>query len=288
MKKLYLSILYVVLLSILIGGTILFSKPEPVLRDRGGSPEKAELDGAPKEKENWLAEFNGLVRQEDIKIFNNEAKVDLHANLAENKNGQVTLNLAYQLNGKLITKSIDASNIAEIRNIFRFREKYGSGYKLNNMLLNRQYDKLYFCVEGKKEKNYSHKSIYSYDLKKAGIERIYYDVGIFGNFSLSPEGKYNAFSYVGSPQNMPVNERSTVVIIRCSDNKPALVSSKDFNYGKLESGGDLYVYSYEFVQWKNGDTCELKQKVRPKDGSQKAAEKTLYYNLSSKKISENM
>lgn len=288
MKKLYLSILYVVLLSILIGGTILFSKPEPVIKERNNSPVNLEINRSSNHKENWTEEFNGLVRQEHIKIFNNEADVDLHANLAENKNGQVTLNLAYKLNGDLITKSIDASNVTEIRNIFRFRDKYGSGYKLNNMFLNKQYDKLYFCVEGRKNKNYSHKFIYSYDLKKEGIKRIYYDLGIFSEFSMSPQEKYNAFSYVASPQNMPVNEKSTVVIIRCSDNKLVLVSSRDFNHEELENDRDIYVYSYEFIKWKSNDICELKQKIKSKDGSQKPIEKTIYYNAASKKISDKI
>jgi len=280
-KKLRLSIIYVVLLSLFIGGAILFSKPT----DKGRYNSKTFDNGksntviADNNQESINAYKNESSKNEILDVFNNGANIDLHANLIENKSGQVSLNLAYKLNGKLITKKLDTSNISEIRNIFRFREQHGKGYRLNNIILNEKMNKLYFYVEGKKDRNYTHTTIYSYGLKDSKIEKILYDFGDFSEFSFSPNGKYNAFSYLSCSQNITHNEKSIVVIIRCSDNKIMLNSNKDILEKQDDKGNDLYVYSYNFIKWQNNNICELRQKINVKYDSQKVINHTIFYNL---------
>lgn len=298
MKKLYLSILYVVLLSLLIGSAILFSKPGAKIRTINNTIDIGKSNMPSADDSDQALDINAykgdltgpadLVRQEEIDIFNNESRLDLHASLTENENGQVTLNLAYKLDGKLITKSIDASNVVEIRNIFRFRDKYGGGYKINNMLLDDKKDRLYFCVEGKQEKKYFHTTIYSYDLKNSRIDKLYYDIGVFGDFFISPDGKYNAFTYLSCPQNISYNEKNSVVIIRCSDNKLILDTGLEQGDKLRNKSGDLFVYSYDFIKWNSGSLCELREKIKAKDGSQMTQERKLYYNTASGKLSEKM
>lgn len=295
-KKLRLSIIYVVLLSLLIGSAILFSKPtdksrdskNPVNIDKSKTFAKDSSISDIDAYNNEFFESNNLVKKETIDVFNNEAGIDLHANLVENKNGQVLLSLAYKLNGKLVTKNIDASNITEIRNIFGFRKKYGNGYKLKNMLLNKKSDKLYFSIEGKQKDKYTQTSIYSYNLKNSKIEKVFYDVGVFSNFSISPDGKHNAFSYLNCPQNITHNEKNIVVIIRCSDNKLELNSNKIILGKQIEKSNDFYVYSYHFIKWRSNNICQLSQRFWAKDGSQKEKEQTIFYNVSLNKLSDKM
>jgi len=289
-KKLRLSITYVVLLSILIGSAILISKPVDKSRydSKATDNQKWSTVVADNSQESVKANKNDVSKSETISVFHNGSDIDIHANLVENKNGQVSLNLVYKANGKLITKNIDTSNVTEIRNIFRFREKYGSGYRLNNMILNKKMNKLYFCVEGKKDKNYIHTTIYSYGLQNSKIEKIYYDIGAFSDFSISPDGKYNAFSYVGSPQNIIHNERNIAVIIRCLDNKLVLNSNVDIIRKQYGNINDIYIYSYSFIKWRSDSICELSEKIKSKDGSQKVKVETVYYNVISNQISDKI
>ncbi len=283
-KKLRLSIMYVVLLSILIGGAILLSKPT----DKGKYNIKTTVNEnsnavvTEDEQESVNAYKNEISKNETINVFNNGSDIDLHANLIEDRSGQVSLNLEYKLNGKLVKKKLDTSNLSEIRNIFRFREQQGKGYQLNNMILNDKMNKLYFCVEGKKYKNYAYTSIYSYNLDDLKIERVIYDLGKFSNFSISPDKKYTAFSYEVCPQNIRSNEKSIVVVIRCSDNKIVLNSNKHKIGKQDEINNDFYVYSYDFIKWKNNNTCELRQRINAKDNSQQVIKQTIFLNLDSK------
>jgi hypothetical protein len=286
MKKLYLSILYVVLLSLLIGGAILLSKPVEKSKYNKGTIEikKSNDIVSDNSQESVNAYKNEILKNETIKVFNNEADINLHANLVEDKSGQVLLCLSYKSNGKVINKNIGTSNVSEIRNIFRFREVNANGYRLNNMILNKKMNKLYFCVEGKKDKKYTHTSIYSYSLKNSKIEKVFYGFGNFSQLSLSPDGKYYVFSYLWSPQNIIRNEKNIVIITRCSDNKPILNSNEDIITKQNANSNDLYVYSYDFIKWQNNSICELRQRIKAKDDSQKVKEHTVFYNVKLNKI----
>jgi len=289
MKKLQLSILYVVLLSLLISGAILLSKPEDKSKynSRTIENEESRVVVADNSQESVNAYKNEISKNETINVINNGAGINLHANLIEDKSGHVTLCLVYKLNGKLIAKNINTSNVSEIRNIFRFREVYGSGYRLDNMILNQKMNTLYFSVEGKKDKKYTHTAVYSYNLKSLKVEKVFKDLGNFSEFSISPDGKYNAFSYVSCPQNISGNEKNIVVIIHCSDNKLMLNSNEDI-LTKQYDKSNLYVYSYDFIKWQNNNVCELRQRIKAKDGSQKVKEQTVIYNVISNKLSEEM
>ncbi len=293
MRKLYLSILYVVAISVLISVTILFSKPQAGFSNQSYkiSVDKAannqnDLMKEPKTVNSKSNSHTQIHKHEDINIFNNNAKVNLHADLAENENGLVTLNLAYNLNGKLVTKSIAASEINEIRNIFKFRDKYRSGFTLKNMLLNEKMNRIYLCVEGRRDRKYSRTSMYSYDMKNSRIEKVFYDEGEFDNFALSPDGRYNAFTYSSSPQNLSYNEKGVLIILDCENNELVFNSNNNIKQSDPELIYDLYIYSYSFVKWRDNNTCEFRQRIRAKDGLQKDLEKTLIYNLETKEISD--
>ncbi len=278
MNKLYLSILYVVLLSLLISGAILLSKPTKENMYRATSNRNININTVltyPDRKS--ISSYNNYkLRNEAIKIQFNSSDIDLHAYLVEDMSGQVSINLNYKIDGKYITKKIEASSVAEIRNMFRFREQQGKGYRLSNMILNKDMYKVYFLVERKKEQKYTQTSIYSYDLVNSKIERITYDLGAFSKFSLSPDGKYNAISYEVCPQNISGNEKSVVVIIRCSDNKIILNS----NEGIIDSlQNNFYVYGYNFVKWKNNDICELSQEIKAKDEINNVEKQTILYKI---------
>ncbi len=276
-KKLWLSIMYVVLLSLLIGGGILFSKTSDKRRDASISINNV--------KNNTVIDVNErestseYSKNESINVFNNSADIDLHANLVEDKSGQVSLYLTYKINGKIMTKKIDTSSISEIRNIFRFREQQGKGYRINNIILNEDMDKLYFSVEGKKEKGYTQTTVYSYELNNSKTKKIIYELGLFSKFSVSPDGKYTAFSYLSCPQNIANNERSIVVIVRCSDDKIVLNSNEDM-IGKYEwKSSDMYIYSYSFNKWHDKNICELSQSIKAKDNSENIIKQRIYYNI---------
>lgn len=276
MNKLYLSILYVVLLSLFISGAIVLSKPSQKNMYKAASNRNISTVLTYPDKQRTSAYDNYKLRNEAIKILFNSSDIDLHAHLVEDMSGQVSINLNYKIDGKYIEKRIEASSVAEIRNMFRFREQQGKGYRLNNMILNKDMNKVYFFVEGKKEQKYTHTSIYSYDLENSIIERITYDLGAFSKFSLSPDGKYNAFSYEVCPQKISGNEKSIVVIIRCSDNKIILNSNEDII---SKSQNNFYIYGYNFVKWKNNDICELSHEIRAKDDIKNVEKHTIYYNI---------
>ncbi len=293
MRKLYLSILYVVAISVLISVTILFSKPQAGFSNQSYkiSVDKAannqnELMKDPKTVSSKSNSHTQIHKHEDINIFNNNSKVNLHAHLAENENGLVTLNLAYNLNGQLVTKSIAASEINEIRNIFKFRDKYRSGFTLKNVLLNEKMNRIYLCVEGRRDRKYSRTNMYSYDMKNSRIEKVFYDEGEFDNFVLSPDGKYNAFTYSSSPQNLSNNEKSVLIILDCENNELVFNSNNNIKQSDPELIYDLYIYSYSFVKWRDNNACEFRQRIRAKDRLQKDMEKTLVYNLETKELSE--
>ncbi len=276
MNKHYLSILYVVLLSLLVSGAILLSKPTEKNMYKAASNRNISTDFIYPDKKRKSVFDNYKMRNEAIKVLFNSSDIDLHAHLVEDMSGQVSINLNYKIDGKNNVKRIEASSVAEIRNIFRFREQQGKGYRINNMILNKDMNKVYFLVERKKEQKFTQTSIYSYDLVNSKIERITYDLGAFSKFSLSPDGKYNAFSYVVCPQKISGNEKSIVVIIRCSDNKIILNS----NEGIINnSQNNFYVYDYNFVKWKNNDICELSQEIRAKDNIKNVEKQTIYYDL---------
>jgi hypothetical protein len=276
MNKLYLSILYVVLLSLLISGAILLSKPSEKKMYKAASNRNISTVLTYPDKKSSNAYNNYKLRNEVIKVLSNSSDFDLHAYLVEDMSGQVSINLTYKIDEKYVAKKIEASSVAEIRNMFRFREQQGMGYRLNNMILNKDMNKIYFFVERKKDEKYTQTSIYSFDLVNSQIERVIYDVGAFSKFSLSPDGKYNAFSYEVCPQNIYGNEKSIAVIIRCSDNRIVLNSNEDIIEN---SKSNFYVYGYNFVKWKNNNICELSQEIRAKDDIKNVEKQTIYYNL---------
>ncbi|QNU65645.1 hypothetical protein EHE19_012005 [Ruminiclostridium herbifermentans] len=279
MKKLYLSILYVVLLSLLISSAILISKPAEKNIYKAASNRNISTIHTYPDNPNKIrtsANDNSKFRNEAITVFFNTSDIDLQAYLVEDISGQVSINLNYKMDGKYIAKRIEASSVAEIRNMFRFREQQGEGYRLNNMILNKDMNKVYFFVERKKEQKYTQTSIYSYDLVNSKIERITYDLGAFSNFSLSPDGRYNAFTYEVCPQNISGNEKSIVVIIRCSDNKIIFNSNDVINDN---SQNNFYIYGYNFIKWKNNDICELSQEIRAKYQLKNVEKQTVLYKI---------
>jgi len=274
MKKQHFSVLYVVLISLLLGSTILLSKPSD-------KSEYAKFAGVVDNRnktynhtDNSVNAYEGeILRKEPVEIINNSNDIDMQANLIEDTSGQVSLDFKYKENGKIIFKIIDTSEIPEIRNIFRFREQTGNGYTVSNMFFNTIMGKLYFCIEGKKKEKYTHTAIYSYELQTSKVEKVIHYLGEFGAFHTSPDGRYITFSYISCPQEIARNEKSTVVILRCSDDKLLLNSNENMIVN------DLNIYSYDFIQWKKNNTCELRQVVKAKDGSQKVRNKTIYYNV---------
>lgn len=289
MKKLYLSILYVIMISVIVSGSILFSKPQASYNSNIHSSQYAPGYGSHTGSNNGevFAKSQGTNfqnKQEKIDVTNNEQKLDLHAYLSENRYGQVALELAYKLDGKLIKSKIDSSQMKEIRNIFKFREKYRNGYVIKNMLLNGKMKRLYFAVEGKYENRLYRTVLYAYDLEKAHLEKLFYAVGDFGAFSITSDGKYSACSYLACPQNIRDNKKGTVIIFDCIENKQIFNSSKDLlpDYAL----NDLYVNSYDFLKWRDNETCELSREIRAKDGAEKEVKTSLVYSLMSRKIIE--
>lgn len=208
-KKLFISILYVVLLSLLIAGAILFSKPS----NKSNLVHNSQT--AEHNIDSGIFAYKGDInRKEDIEIKNNLQKLDLHANLTEDMNGRVAMNLLYKLDGKHFNKTIDTSKIPEIRNIFRFREKYKKGYEIKNIRVNNQADKLYFYVKGRQDNNLTQTWLYTYDLKTGRVDNLFFDIGDFSDFYLSPDGKYNAFSYWNNPESTKEDGMNMVVIVR--------------------------------------------------------------------------
>ncbi len=265
-RKLHLSILYVILLSLLIGSAILFSKPSERRESRSVlNDQKNGID------QSANADFNQHTKKEAINVINNHPDIGAYAELNEDIHGQVSLKLRYKLEGNTIINSLDTKDITELRNIFEFRDEYKDGYRVKDMTLNRALKKLYFKVERRKTDNYYNTSVYSYDLHHSKLNKIYYDVASFGKFFISPDGKYNAFSY-------KYNSNITTAIITCSNDNITLIEQP-------EKDSSLYSFSYDFIKWKGENLCELKEKVEVKDGSQSIIEKTAYYDIVTNKWS---
>lgn len=286
-KKLRLSISYVVLISLFVGGTILYSKPADKSKFTSKSVYEKNYDASLINENKSIYDKNIIVKSENINISNNAPEIDLRASLTENNTGQVSLALSYKLKGKNIAKNLDTSSIAEIRNIFRFREKYKSGYRLKNMILNRKMNKLYFCVEGRKEKSSFHTTIYSYNLDNEKAEKIFYNIGQFSNFFISPDESFNAFSY-SDGKSTDQGNKNLVVILCCRDNSFILNDSMDSSGKTIGEDSYMFAYSYEFVKWHSADTCILKQRAGIKDGSRKVSEQPVYYNVASNKLYDKL
>lgn len=288
MKRQYLSILYVVLLSLLISGAILVSKPTDKSKYRAASNDAmSTITTYDKEKESADVYKNCISRYEEIMVLNNSDDIDLHANLVEDTSGQVSINLNYKIDEKYVNKKIYASSVSEIRNMFKLREQEGEGYRVNNLVLNQKMNKIYFQVERRKDKKYSHTAIYSYNLKNNKIEKVIYDLGAFTKFSISPDGKYNAISYEVCPQNLAGNEKTILLIIRCSDNKIVLNSNEDLFENKLNKS-NFYIYSYDFMKWKNNNIFEMNQKIKAKDNLESVKNNILYYDLNNNTFSKKV
>ncbi|PYG88575.1 hypothetical protein LY28_01426 [Ruminiclostridium sufflavum DSM 19573] len=276
MRKLYLSILYVLLLSLVISGAILLSKPSEKNRAAGNIGNI----GASYIKNSLY--ISRELKKEEIEVVNNSPDIDLHAYLAEDKYGRVSLNLTYSLSGRRIIKKIDKSSLPEIRNMFSFRELSGEGYRLYSMILNKNMKKLYFYAERKKDKKYTHTTVYSYNMENSQIEKIIYGYGEFSKFFISPEGEYNAFSYKVCPLNISGNEKTVTIIISCSNDKIVFNSDADSVRKPIGTTGNFYVYSYDFIGWRLNSICELNQQIRAKDNQRNMIKSTVKYNLNGK------
>ncbi|WP_313563645.1 hypothetical protein [Ruminiclostridium cellobioparum] len=290
MKRLYLSILYVVMISVLVSGTILFSKSQANINNSAYSHKISPDSSGPQtrsfdERDSVNIQNERTARrQEKINVSNNAAKLDLKVYLTEDNYGLVTLKLDYKLGGRPVTGNIDAFQMKEIRNIFGFREKYRNGYDIKHMLLNEKMKRLYFAVEGKNEDRFYRTTLYSYDLENSHLEKIHYDVGVFKGFAITPDGKYNACWYSASQQNIPCNEEDNVIVFNCRDNKQIFDSSRDMARDKKYLISGLYVYSFDFVKWRDNHTFELSREIRAKDGAEKAIKKSLLFDLNSRKV----
>ncbi len=292
MKKLYLSIIYVFMLSVLISGTILLSKPQ-AKPTKAAYPPGIEV-GKPN---SYNIPDNGLNsvevqgdsidrKQEEVNILNNNHEMNFRANLVEDAYGLIALKLTYRDNGKKVSQWVDSTKFKEIRNLFRLREKHPNSYTIKNMILNEKLNKLYFLFEGKADSKYPRTSMFSYDLKNSLLEKLYCVEGSFDNFILTSDGKYNACSYSSNPQNIINNEKKTLIVFRCKDNFQVFNSSKDIRLEKTSLTNEMYIYSYEFLKWKGNDTFELRQKIKAKDGREKAKENIFLYDLETKTVKE--
>lgn len=273
-KKLHLSILYVFLLSLLLGGAILYSKTaDKSVYSRLQAYEKRQTDAAAESSEISLKKYtNEIVKNEAIKVNNNDAGTNLKVNLLEYDNGQILLKLDYILGGKRTVKSLKAADLPEIRSIFSLREKHGEGYRVNNIYLNKHVSKVYFSIQGRKKLGYTNTTYYSYGLRSFKLSKLFYESGEFSGFFISPEGKYNAFTCVDA------DKISKVVIIRCRDDR--IVQN-----GSLGDNSDLFSYDYEFIRWNSNEVCRLLEKATAKDGSERTWERTIYYNVTNRQIS---
>ncbi|AEY65803.1 hypothetical protein [Clostridium sp. BNL1100] len=279
-KKLFLSISYVVLLSLLIAGAILFSKPSnnSIIPQRNSLTEENLNNGI-------LAYKSEINSKEDIKIVNNRQKLDLQASLIENMNGEVTIDISYKIEGKKVNKTIDTSKVPEIRNLLRFREKFKKGYRIDKILVNDKVEKLYFYVRGREDNRLTQTWLYTYNLKTSSTHKLFYDIGDFSDFNLSPDGKYNAFAYQNNLESQKHESiKNKVVIIRCEDDKIILNGDKDVNGKTIGQDSGLYIYKYDFIKWENPENCLLKQISEIKDGSSKVHEQNVYYNVVENKI----
>ncbi len=273
-KKLFISISYVVLLSLLIAGAILLSKPT----NKSNITQENPLTND-NLKNGIFAYKNEINRKEDIKIVNNPQILDLHANLIENVNGEVTMDISYKIEGKKLNKTIGTSKIPEIRNLLRFRETYKKGYQIGNILVNDKNQKLYFFVRGREDDKFTQTWLYTYDLKTSRVDKLFYEIGDFSDFYLSPNCKYIAFAYLNNLINQNQNQKSKVVIIRCKDNKIIFNGDRDINGKIIGQDSGLYIYKYDFIKWENSDICLLKQISEIKDGTHKMQEQNVYYNV---------
>ncbi len=317
MKKLHYSVVYLVLISLIISGSILFSKPQAKYTKSsfdddsigsnlktvsGGitsadSNEKSSIDMNSVDKNSIGKSSTGTqstdkqstdkqstdkqLKQEPLKVLNNSGNIDMHATLTSDKYGLVKLKLAYKLNGKNVSENIGANQIKELRSIFRQKTKIDKGFAIKNLVLNDKLKKLYFYVEGKEENNLFRTTLFSYNLKSCKLEKMYLAVGLFNKFFLNSEGQYIACSYLSCPQNLKNNLKNNVIIFNCIDDK-LIFDSNMKTKSKLYGGRDFYVFSYAFEGWLNRDHFKLEQEIRSKDGVEIASKKTLVYNLASK------
>jgi hypothetical protein len=273
-KKFLLSVIYLVLLSLFIAAAILLSKPE----DKGDFSHNDAV-AEQKNKDDVLTYKKEIFHKENINIKNNKSELDLHVNLIENMSGQVVMSFSYRKGKAVFNEEIDTDKIPEIRNLFRFRDKYKKGYTIKNILVNYNASKLYFFIIGRQDGRLAQTWMYSYDLVKLNVRKLYYNFGEFSDFCLSPDGKFIAFSYLNNPESTEKNERNMVVVINCMDNKLILNGNKDINGKQLGADRELYLYSFDFSGWKDTETCILTQISKIKDGSGKIKKEKVYYNV---------
>ncbi len=316
-KKQTFSMVYLILLSLIVGGAILLSKPSQTdtslnkennnaqLQSASDDIKKAStssLENAKSNKSSMVQSDDQLnvqtklpskqsqvkndLRKEPIEVSNNSAEINLKASLNENSTGEASLNLEYRLNGKNVTKIIGTSNISELRNIFKFREKAKSGYAVKSLTLNPTMNKIYFMVEGKKTDNMTQTTVYSYNLKTGELKKLFYDEGAFSTFFINNDGKHNAFSFVTSDKKGIVNTNCFLMLLNCEEDSFNINCNKDSSGNTIGMSSSNYIYGYEVQGWKDAKLLKLKKVVIPKDGSNNSYSLNVILNLEDYSISD--
>ena len=316
-KKHTFSMIYLILLSFIVGGAILLSKPSQTeitlnkdknnaqLQSASDDIKKAStssLDNAKTNKSSMVqsddrmnvqtrlpsnqSQVKNDLKKEPIEVFNNSPEINLKASLNENSTGEASLNLEYRLNGKNATKIIGTNSISELRNIFRFREKAKSGYAVKSLTLNSTMNKVYFMVQGKKTDNMTQTTVYLYNLKTGELKKLLYDEGAFSGFFINKDGKHNAFSFVTSNKKGIVNTNCFLMLLNCEDDSFVINCNKDSSGNTIGMTSSNYIYGYEVQGWKDAKLLKLKKCVIPKDGSNKSYSLNVILNLEDYSISD--
>ncbi len=291
MKKQCLSILYVVSVSLIISGTILFSKPEKTSHISTSYSGMISNGLYGNDKEINAAHEINLAPIPDIEllVLNNSPSIAVHAALTDKEQGLFVLKLSYRLNGKQVKRVINASKIHEIRRIVSKNNNRNNSVEVKSLLLNSKMSRLYIPFQSKTDKGYTHSAIYSYDLKSSRVEKIYSQAGYLKDFSLSPDESYYAFSCVNQIKYADENKANSVVIFKCNNNCEIFNSTREVFKLEMNPAYDFnyyYLYSYYLSRWGSNNTCEINRGIISKDGREAPIIKTLLLNLETGEVTE--
>jgi len=218
------------------------------------------------------------LEKKDIDVLNNSLQYDLKATLFENNRKETYLKFDYYNDGLNVSREFDAQSIPELSGVFEKSRELpagSKGYAIRPVYLDGKYSKAYFIFEGAPDGNETGTAVYSFDLKKIAINRLFAETGLFSDLSFTKDGRYAAFGYTSAK----AKGVSFLQVVDCKED--LLAVSKNLNIkGKPigQAAGLKQTGGYSFVSWNTNSVAKLKGVFRDAN-SGTPVQKDMFYDI---------
>lgn len=221
-------------------------------------------------------ESDGIFYTEELETQDNG--YSLKGSLNE-KGTQTFLKFQYTIDGKECESEIDEVSLPLLKGIIEARSKepgISGAHKMGKVFTDTVHGKIYFDITGNDVGEAVELSIYSYDLNKTELKRLFDGVSIYSFWWItpSPDWEYICFNQLKTE----ITESAPLLYIwRCSDNTSVVKGNKNTKGNFIGDDEVSNRFGYLLNQWKSRSVVEL---VRFNYGQSKnheqATEKVLY------------